>query len=57
MAGLHRFMRWLLNGCTALVLLGLYEFETNDVGLTEGRFRPMRGACVRAYSDHEGYSY
>ncbi|KAF8425679.1 succinate dehydrogenase membrane anchor subunit [Tirmania nivea] len=35
MAGLHRFMRWLLNGCTALVLLGLYEFETNDVGITE----------------------
>ncbi|KAF8437399.1 CybS-domain-containing protein [Terfezia claveryi] len=35
MAGLHKFMRWFLNGCTALVLLGLYEFETNDVGITE----------------------
>ncbi|RPB21778.1 succinate dehydrogenase membrane anchor subunit [Terfezia boudieri ATCC MYA-4762] len=34
-AGLHRFMRWFLNGCTALVLLSLYEFETNDVGITE----------------------
>ena len=41
MAGLHRFMRWLLNGCTALVLLGLYEFETNDVGITEGKFHPV----------------
>ncbi|KAF8469099.1 CybS-domain-containing protein [Kalaharituber pfeilii] len=33
--GIHRLFRWGLNGITALVLLGLYEFETNDVGLTE----------------------
>ncbi|KAI2463180.1 CybS-domain-containing protein [Annulohypoxylon bovei var. microspora] len=26
---------WLLNAATALVGIGLYEFETNDVGLTE----------------------
>ncbi|KAI0106904.1 CybS-domain-containing protein [Daldinia grandis] len=26
---------WLLNAATALVGVGLYEFETNDVGLTE----------------------
>ncbi|KAF8539233.1 succinate dehydrogenase cytochrome b small subunit mitochondrial precursor [Trichophaea hybrida] len=28
--------KWALNGATALVLYGLYEFETNDVGITEG---------------------
>lgn len=28
--------RWTLNAATALVLYGLYEFETNDVGITEG---------------------
>ncbi|KAI5816047.1 CybS-domain-containing protein [Pyronema omphalodes] len=27
--------KWALNGATALVLYGLYEFETNDVGITE----------------------
>uniref|UniRef100_Q5G5B2 Succinate dehydrogenase [ubiquinone] cytochrome b small subunit n=1 Tax=Pyricularia grisea TaxID=148305 RepID=Q5G5B2_PYRGI len=27
---------WLLNLATAVVGVGLYEFETNDVGLTEG---------------------
>jgi succinate dehydrogenase (ubiquinone) membrane anchor subunit len=27
--------RWALNGTTALVLYGLYEFETNDVGIAE----------------------
>lgn len=27
---------WLLRGVTVLVGVGLYEFETNDVGLTEG---------------------
>ncbi|KAI0014980.1 CybS-domain-containing protein [Xylariomycetidae sp. FL0641] len=26
---------WLVNAATALVGLGLYEFETNDVGITE----------------------
>lgn len=56
MAGIHRFMRWLLNGCTALVLLGLYEFETSDVGITEGRSCPVLDACEIAYSDHEGFS-
>lgn len=28
--------RWALNSATVLVLYGLYEFETNDVGITEG---------------------
>jgi len=27
---------WALKGATLLVLVGLYEFETNDVGITEG---------------------
>ncbi|CUS10955.1 unnamed protein product [Tuber aestivum] len=27
---------WALKGATVLVLVGLYEFETNDVGITEG---------------------
>jgi succinate dehydrogenase (ubiquinone) membrane anchor subunit len=31
--------RWMLNGATALVLYGLYEFETNDVGIAEGARR------------------
>ncbi|RPB19080.1 hypothetical protein L211DRAFT_863739 [Terfezia boudieri ATCC MYA-4762] len=35
MSGLHRFMHWFLNGCTTLVLLGRYEFVSNDVGITE----------------------
>jgi succinate dehydrogenase (ubiquinone) membrane anchor subunit len=26
---------WILKGTTVLVLVGLYEFETNDVGITE----------------------
>ncbi|CCJ28612.1 unnamed protein product [Pneumocystis jirovecii] len=30
------FMRWVLRGATCLVFAGLYEFETNDVGITEG---------------------
>ncbi|KTW30328.1 hypothetical protein T552_00801 [Pneumocystis carinii B80] len=30
------FMRWVLRGATGLVFAGLYEFETNDVGITEG---------------------
>ncbi|QSL64598.1 hypothetical protein MERGE_001899 [Pneumocystis wakefieldiae] len=28
------FLRWVLRGTTGLVFLGLYEFETNDVGIT-----------------------
>lgn len=27
---------WTLNACFLLVGAGFYEFETNDVGLTEG---------------------
>jgi succinate dehydrogenase (ubiquinone) membrane anchor subunit len=26
---------WVLRICTVLVAVGLYEFETNDVGVTE----------------------
>ncbi|KAL1955063.1 hypothetical protein VTO42DRAFT_9052 [Malbranchea cinnamomea] len=29
------FLKWLLRACTLAVSVGLYEFETNDVGLTE----------------------
>ncbi|KAH7374991.1 CybS-domain-containing protein [Plectosphaerella cucumerina] len=32
---LRKFVMWSLNAATALVGLGLYEFETNDVGITE----------------------
>jgi len=32
----HKATRWALNAGTLLVLYGLYEFETNDVGITEG---------------------
>ena len=32
---LRRFSLWGLNAATLLVGIGLYEFETNDVGLTE----------------------
>lgn len=31
----RRAVMWTLNAATALVALGLYEFETTDVGLTE----------------------
>ncbi|KAL7620190.1 membrane anchor subunit of succinate dehydrogenase, Sdh4 [Parahypoxylon ruwenzoriense] len=31
----RKLTMWLLNAATALVGVGLYEFETNDVGLTE----------------------
>ncbi|KAI0384232.1 CybS-domain-containing protein [Hypomontagnella monticulosa] len=31
----RKLSMWLLNGVTVLVGVGLYEFETNDVGLTE----------------------
>ena len=27
--------RWALSSATVLVIYGLYEFETNDVGITE----------------------
>jgi succinate dehydrogenase (ubiquinone) membrane anchor subunit len=30
------FFEWTLRAVTVLVGVGLYEFETNDVGLTEG---------------------
>jgi len=29
-------LEWTLRIATLLTLIGLYEFETNDVGLTEG---------------------
>jgi succinate dehydrogenase (ubiquinone) membrane anchor subunit len=32
---------WALKGATVLVLAGLYEFETNDVGITEGVYLPF----------------
>ncbi|KAI5790182.1 CybS-domain-containing protein [Geopyxis carbonaria] len=32
----NKSFKWLLNGASVLVLYGLYEFETNDVGVTEG---------------------
>ncbi|KAH8174521.1 cybS, succinate dehydrogenase cytochrome B small subunit domain-containing protein [Sarocladium implicatum] len=34
-AGLHKAFMWLLNAATLTVGVGLYEFETNDVGVTE----------------------
>ncbi|KAF4343191.1 mitochondrial succinate dehydrogenase subunit D [Fusarium beomiforme] len=33
--GLRKLFNWLLNIATVLVGVGLYEFETNDVGITE----------------------
>jgi len=33
--GLRTLFWWVLRGSTLLVAVGLYEFETNDVGLTE----------------------
>lgn len=33
--GLRKFSMWTLNAATVLVAIGLYEFETNDVGVTE----------------------
>jgi succinate dehydrogenase (ubiquinone) membrane anchor subunit len=29
------FLNWLLRGFTLTTAIGLYEFETNDVGVTE----------------------
>jgi succinate dehydrogenase (ubiquinone) membrane anchor subunit len=34
-AGLHKLFFWLLRAGTVVAGLGLYEFETNDVGVTE----------------------
>ena len=31
----HKAMMWVLRGATIATAVGLYEFETNDVGLTE----------------------
>ncbi|KAI1850902.1 hypothetical protein JX265_007227 [Neoarthrinium moseri] len=31
----RKSLMWALNGATVLVAIGLYEFETNDVGVTE----------------------
>lgn len=33
--GLHKTFWWALNLATVTVGVGLYEFETNDVGVTE----------------------
>ncbi|KAL1624631.1 membrane anchor subunit of succinate dehydrogenase, Sdh4 [Neofusicoccum ribis] len=33
--GMFKFFSWLLNAGTLLVAYGVYEFETNDVGITE----------------------
>ncbi|KAH7018553.1 CybS-domain-containing protein [Microdochium trichocladiopsis] len=33
--GMRKALTWLLNGATLLVGVGLYEYETNDIGLTE----------------------
>lgn len=33
--GLRKFFVWALNAATLVVGVGLYEFETNDVGITE----------------------
>jgi hypothetical protein len=39
---LRRTLMWTLNAATVLVLIGLYEFETNDVGITEAVKRVWR---------------
>ena len=33
---MRKIFGWLLNLATVVVGIGFYEFETNDVGLTEG---------------------
>lgn len=33
--GMRKTLTWLLNGATLLVGVGLYEYETNDIGVTE----------------------
>jgi len=35
MPGVRRLLMWALKASTLVVAIGLYEFETNDVGLTE----------------------
>lgn len=35
MPGVQKALMWVLKAATVLVGVGLYEFETNDVGLTE----------------------
>ncbi|KAG0126510.1 CybS-domain-containing protein [Tuber indicum] len=39
---LRKGAMWALKGATVLVLVGLYEFETNDVGITEAVKRVWR---------------
>ncbi|PWW78132.1 CybS-domain-containing protein [Tuber magnatum] len=39
---LRKGAMWALKGATVLVLVGLYEFETNDVGITEAIKRVWR---------------
>lgn len=39
MPGIRKAFMWGLNAVTALVALGLYEFETTDVGVTEALSR------------------
>ena len=38
----RKLFMWALKGGTLLVAIGLYEFETNDVGLAEGIKRIWR---------------
>jgi len=33
--GIHKLFMWALNAATVIVGIGLYEFETTDVGLVE----------------------
>ena len=42
MPGIRKAFDWLLLLVTLLVGVGLYEFETNDVGVTEGIKRIWR---------------
>lgn len=35
MPGVRKFLMWGLKAATVIVGIGFYEFETNDVGLTE----------------------
>lgn len=37
--GLRKFCMWALNGATILAGIGLYEFETTDVGVVEATKR------------------
>lgn len=42
-AGLHKIFMWALNLVTVAVGVSLYEFETNDVGVTETIKRVWKG--------------